>query len=80
MVLLKPALTVFLICSFSLTTIIYADKCWVNRIRNTIQIATHEYTHHFPLLLFICLYITKIKLPTFKMIDCHQKALRHNTK
>lgn len=44
MLLLKPALTVFLICSFSLTTIIYADKCWVNHIRNTIQIATHKCT------------------------------------
>lgn len=27
MLLLKPALTAFLICSLSLTTIIYADKC-----------------------------------------------------
>lgn len=44
MLLLKPALTAFLICSFSLTTIIYADKCWANLVGNTIQIAVHKGT------------------------------------
>jgi hypothetical protein len=27
-----------------LTTIIYADKCWMNYIKNTTQIATHKST------------------------------------
>lgn len=70
--------TSHLLCS--LTTIIYADKCWMNCIKNTIQITTHKVlSYHFLFLLFICLYITKNEVTNVKNDVLSPKVLRHNT-